>query len=169
MSTEENKTLVRDMLEQILNRGNVGRVGDYFSGEFVNFGTRVGPGQFADVITRWRAAFPDVHATIDHLVAEDDLVVSDLTVRGTQHGPFTTLQWGTLPPTGRAYAVKHCHWWRIVEGKIAEHWALRDDLGQLRQLGHLVPPAPRGASILDNRLRRQRNTPPPNRLLQRVM
>ena len=38
--------------------------------------------------------------------------------------------------------MKQCHGWRVADGKIAEHWAVRDDLGQLRQLGHLSLPAP---------------------------
>jgi hypothetical protein len=27
------------------------------------------------------------------------------------------------------------HWFRAANGKVAEHWAVRDDLGMLRQLG----------------------------------
>jgi len=101
MSTEVNKALVRRMWEEVVNQGRVELVDAYFSGEFINFGARVGPGQFKDVVTRWRAAFPDVRVTIEHIVAEGDLVVCDLTVRGTQLGPFTTPQWGTLPPAGK--------------------------------------------------------------------
>jgi hypothetical protein len=33
------------------------------------------------------------------------------------------------------------HWFRIEDGKVIEHWANRDDLGQAKQLGW-VPPAP---------------------------
>ena len=33
------------------------------------------------------------------------------------------------------------HWFRIQDGKVIEHWAVRDDLGQAKQLGWL-PPSP---------------------------
>jgi predicted SnoaL-like aldol condensation-catalyzing enzyme len=36
-------------------------------------------------------------------------------------------------------AAQQSHWFRVVDGKLAEHWAVRDDLGMLRQLG-VVPP-----------------------------
>ncbi len=64
------------------------------------------------------------------------LVVCDLAVAGTQHGPFPFPGVGILPPTGKPYAIKHCHWFRVADGKITEHWAVRDDLG------HLTLPTP---------------------------
>jgi predicted ester cyclase len=42
-----------------------------------------------------------------------------------------------LPVTGREFRVQHIHIFRVADGKIAEHWASRDDLGQLVQLGLL--------------------------------
>jgi predicted SnoaL-like aldol condensation-catalyzing enzyme len=41
-------------------------------------------------------------------------------------------------PSGRAFSVRHINIWRIVDGKIADHWGSRDDLGLLGQLG--LPP-----------------------------
>ena len=46
-----------------------------------------------------------------------------------------------FPATGRAFAVTQTHWFRIADGKVIEHWANRDDLGQAVQLGW-VPPTP---------------------------
>jgi predicted ester cyclase len=40
-------------------------------------------------------------------------------------------------PTGRSFVVEHIHIYRIEGDRIAEHWAARDDLGAMRQLGHL--------------------------------
>lgn len=143
MSAAENKALVRRMMEEVLLRGQAELIDEFFSADFVQFGRRVGPGQFKTLVTTLHAAFPDLQGTIEHLVAEEDLVVTEVTVRGTQHGPFPFPQVGILPPTGKSYTVKHCHWWRVVDGKIAEHGAVRDDLGQLTQLGHLSLPTPR--------------------------
>jgi predicted ester cyclase len=38
-------------------------------------------------------------------------------------------------PTGKEYAAKQIHIWRIQDGEAIEHWSVRDDLGQALQLG----------------------------------
>jgi predicted ester cyclase len=140
VSTEESKALIQCMWDEVLNQGRVDRVDEYYASEFIQFGTRVGSDQFKGIVAMLHTAFADMHSTIDHIVAEDDLVVCDVTARGTQRGPFPAPSWGLVPPSGKTYAIKHCHWFRVVDGKIVEHWAVRDDLGQLVQLGHLTPP-----------------------------
>ena len=39
------------------------------------------------------------------------------------------------PPTGKRFESGAIHLYRIENGKLAEHWAKRDDLGMARQLG----------------------------------
>ncbi|MDX6262968.1 MAG: hypothetical protein QOH84_4656, partial [Kribbellaceae bacterium] len=46
-----------------------------------------------------------------------------------------------FPPTGKTFAVTQSHWFRLRDGKVIEHWANRDDLGQAMQLGW-IPPTP---------------------------
>ena len=46
-----------------------------------------------------------------------------------------------FPPRGRTFAVTQTHWFRMRDGKVAEHWANRDDLGMGQQLGW-NPPTP---------------------------
>ena len=47
------------------------------------------------------------------------------------------LQGPTLAPNGKTFKVKHIHRFRLKEGKIIDHFAVRDDLGMFQQLGHL--------------------------------
>lgn len=87
-------------------------------------------------------AFPDRKWEIVDLIAEGDRVVARLKVSGTHQGtPALPIEGGLrlqrIPPTGRAYSIQHIHIFHIVDGKIAEHWATRDDLGLLEQLGGL--------------------------------
>ena len=42
-------------------------------------------------------------------------------------------------------SVRHVHLYRVADGKIAEHWAVRDDLGMLLQLGALPQPPEHGS------------------------
>ncbi len=46
-----------------------------------------------------------------------------------------------FPPTGKRFATKQTHWFRVRDGKVIEHWANRDDMGTALQLGW-VPPTP---------------------------
>jgi predicted ester cyclase len=55
-------------------------------------------------------------------------------VRGTCSGTHEGELWG-IPPTGERFAAQQSHWFRVADGRVAEHWALRDDLGMMRQLG----------------------------------
>jgi predicted ester cyclase len=93
-----------------------------------------------------RTAFADLHYDIHHAVRDGDLVVVNSTMNGRHVAPmvFYTADAqvdSVFPPTGRPFAMTQSHWFRFAAGRIAEHWANRDDLGLARQLGW-VPPTP---------------------------
>src|SRR3954447_7362839 len=96
---------------------------------------------------RWlRSAFSDLTWEVHDVVHQDDLVVVHATMSGRQTGPFVAYGPDTevkvaFPPRGRRFAVTQTHWFRMRDGKVAEHWANRDDLGMAQQLGW-NPPTP---------------------------
>lgn len=102
--------------------------------------------------------FPDVHMTIEALVADGDIVVARVTAEGTNTGKLN----GFLPPSGKRFRAQQSHWFRVQDGKLAEHWATRDDLASMLQLGVVTPPrlgallrqARAAASLQVNRLSR---------------
>ena len=49
-----------------------------------------------------------------------------------------------IAPTGKRVVAQQSHWFRVVDGKLAEHWALRDDLSMLQQLGIMPDPGQPG-------------------------
>jgi steroid delta-isomerase-like uncharacterized protein len=79
-------------------------------------------------------AMPDARWTCEDMIAESDRVVCRMTMRGTHTGP---LEFARLPleATGKRVEVEQIHVYRIAAGKVVEHWAARDDLAMLRQLG----------------------------------
>jgi steroid delta-isomerase-like uncharacterized protein len=79
------------------------------------------------------SVFPDHRFDIEDDVADGDTVAARGTCSGTHEGEL----WG-IPPTGERFAVQQVHWFRVADGKVAEHWAVRDDLGMLRQLGVML-------------------------------
>lgn len=84
----------------------------------------------AALMESFRMAFPDLAVQVHAIVAEADRVV----LRGSWSGTQTGAVLG-IPATGRAVQVKEIHAFRLVEGRIAEHWVTMDQLGMLQQLG----------------------------------
>jgi predicted ester cyclase len=77
-------------------------------------------------------------ATIHQVIGEGDLVVVRLTMHG-RHVASTMPLFAGLPPTGEAIAWEFIHIWRVVDDLIVEHWACRDDVGLLAQVGGWPP------------------------------
>lgn len=98
-----------------------------------NVGGRSGVAWWKEVFGFLYATLPDWQWSLDDLVAEGDRAVARLTVRGTHVGSEIPFLKG-IPPTGKSIVWTHHHTFRLVDGKIAEHWANRDDLGFLRQV-----------------------------------
>ncbi|MCL5951837.1 MAG: ester cyclase [Chloroflexi bacterium] len=160
MSLEDNKTIVRKMFEA-WNRGDLEAVQGYWSSDTINHG------RFADsdprdqrmprgidglrrVLNSLQTAFPDRRWDVTDTIAEGDRVMCRITVSGTHRGiPAMPVEGGpflqAIQPTGLHYSVQHMHAFRIADGKIAEHWAARDDLALLEELGGLPEPRPVGA------------------------
>ncbi len=126
-------------MEEVFNRGNFDVADDLVAEDFHNHEAPESRGpEGLEASAIWLgSAFPDYyHAELHEFIADGDLVAARLTVRGTHHGDFMG-----FPPTGRSFTVQHIHMCRIENGKVAEHWACRDDIGQLSQLGLLSGPA----------------------------
>jgi predicted ester cyclase len=145
MSTpEENKAHFRRAYEELLNQGNLSIADELVAPEFINHeappGRNRGPESMRGVATMLRTAFPDLHFTIEELVAEGDIVAGRLTMSGTHQGPLMG-----MPPTGRSMRQDHMHFVRFRDGKAIEHWGVRDDLGMMHQLG-VIPEPEQGSS-----------------------
>ncbi|MGW1164342.1 ester cyclase [Streptomyces sp. NPDC002550] len=75
-------------------------------------------------------AFPDIHVTVEDVIAEGDKVVARNTVTGTHRGEYRG-----MPPTGRSVTYGEIFVFRFEGGRIAEIWGVVDVFAQLRQLG----------------------------------
>jgi predicted ester cyclase len=97
-------------------------------------GKLFGPEEIAATVTWLRANQPDLQVTIEHLLAEGDQVVAWIRSTGTPTGS------GPLPATGRTVDFAQAHRFRLRDGHVIEHWAVRDDLRSMLQTGALTPP-----------------------------
>jgi steroid delta-isomerase-like uncharacterized protein len=118
---EPNKALIRMYFEEVLNNHNLESVYKYF----------IPPGGegFKEIFSKYLSAFPDLHCTIDHIIAEEDKVAVFATWYGTQKGEFQG-----IPATDKHTTFKGVELYRISNGKIMEHSAVVDTLSMLRGL-----------------------------------
>jgi predicted SnoaL-like aldol condensation-catalyzing enzyme len=135
MSLEANKAIARRVWDEVFNKRDLALADELVAADAINHEAPPGvpargPESLKAAVTWLSAAFPDMHMAIDDVIAEGDKVVLQTTMSGTHQGPF----WG-IAPTGRRFAQHHVHVVRLADAKVVEHWAVRDDLGFLQQLG----------------------------------
>ncbi|HZD60696.1 MAG TPA: ester cyclase [Anaerolineae bacterium] len=136
MSIEENKELVRSFIEAVpKDLDDVDRIIDQFvapdavehnpeTGQTLDL---EGAKQYAKGVYR---AFPDLKEVVKDMVAEGDKVATRSVATGTHKGEFSG-----IPPTGKTFSVDYFEIYRVVDGKIVEHWWVLDRYKMLVQLG----------------------------------
>jgi predicted ester cyclase len=92
---------------------------------------------FRQMVEQWRAAVPDVHCTVDNIVADGDLVGWTVHTTGTHIGDDLG-----FPATGKRFETVSANIGRMRDGRAAEHWAEQGMFPMLVQLGIIPLPAP---------------------------
>jgi predicted ester cyclase len=141
MDVERNKAVVRRLLDEVVGEGNLAVLDELCAPDVVNHAAapdrQQGIENFAEILRFTRRAQPDQRWAEQRIVAEGDLVVAYGRREGTWQAPsfrgFDTAQ--DVP-----ISVELAHMWRLDDGKIVEHWAVRDDLGMMQQLGAISTP-----------------------------
>jgi predicted ester cyclase len=123
MTAEENKVLVRRLVEEAVNPRNLDVLDE------------VAEGEFARAARRWvrpfRDSFPDFQMQIADLVADNEKVAAHFRCSGTHLG-----EWMGHPPTGRHFHdVDEIYIFRVSGGKLAGAFGVEDNVARMRQLG----------------------------------
>jgi steroid delta-isomerase-like uncharacterized protein len=132
----ENKELVRRFYQEVWDRGNVEFAHEVFADDYIRHDLRPapafpGPAGMAKIAADFRRAFPDARWRVDILLGEENLVAARWTATGTHTGA-----WGGVEPTGKIATFFGVNIYRFgPDGKVAEIWNHRDDLGLMEQLG----------------------------------
>jgi steroid delta-isomerase-like uncharacterized protein len=127
--------------QELFGAGRIDLAEELLTEDCIDHGGEVGPGPgqpargreaIAGVVQWLRGAFPDLSYKVDDAFGNGDRVAIRCTVSGTHEGEFLG-----RPASGRRFAVQQIHVFRMEDGRIAEHWACRDDAGMMGQLGFL--------------------------------
>ena len=137
MSIEENKEIIR----RLVGAGNTDEdidpdqlLDELFSPDFVDHSPDPGQGPGLEGLKQhfqhYSNAFPDAQFILKDMVAEGDKVTVRMVRTGTHKGEYIG-----IPPTGRKFSVDDLSIYRVVNGKIVEHWEVFDRYTMLVQLG----------------------------------
>jgi len=139
MSTESNKTIVRRYFEEVLDKRKLDILDEIVTTDCIIHRPEAsepirGLEAFKDALERILNAYTEFTTTIHDLIAEEDRVACRLSHRAVNSGEWTSRL------SRHAVAGKTVSWpaiaiFRIRDGKIAEEWVNRDELGMLIELG----------------------------------
>lgn len=136
MTEETNKTVVRRWFDELFSRGNLDVLEEIIDPDYILHDPGFPQGihgiqGFREFITRLRTAFPDLHSTLEDIIAaEDDKVVTRDRWGGTNRGRFLGFD-----ATNKQVTAIGIDIFRLANGKIVEQWASPDLLGAAVQLG----------------------------------
>lgn len=145
MSLEDNKRLIQRLIDEGHNRQNADAAAALYTEDASNHLRPVGRAGMKTVFETLYCVFPDFHYDIEQITAEGDRVTCKMIMSGTHRGQpklrdaFSGMLTG-VAPTGKAVKVLQFHSFRIRDGLIAEHAAVRDDMGMVLQLGLVQRP-----------------------------
>lgn len=143
MPSEQNKSTARRWSEELWGRGDLAVADEIIAPDYVRhdpgdpFPAR-GPEDVKRTVTMLRTMLPDLSIEIEAMVAEGEMVVSRYTSTATD-----SVGYMGMPPTGRKIRTTAMQFFRFDNAKIVESWAVRDDLGIFRQLGHVPDLTPK--------------------------
>jgi steroid delta-isomerase-like uncharacterized protein len=136
--TEENKVLERRAWEEVWNQGNLAAIDEIFAADYVGHNPGMPPLSgtegYRQFFTIYSTAFPDMHYTIEDMIAEGDKVATRWTMTGTHEGELMG-----IPSTGVWITMTGISMSRFADGKLAEGWNSYDGLGMMQQFG-VIPP-----------------------------
>ncbi len=118
---EVNKALVRRLVDEVINAGDMDLLDELFAPELAP--------RMRRLFGSFRSAFPDWREKIVELVAEGDRVAGRFKCHGTHRGEFLG-----AAPTGRRQEVDEVFFLRVEGGRFVDFWALEDNRARSRQL-----------------------------------
>jgi steroid delta-isomerase-like uncharacterized protein len=137
MSSEQNKTIVRRLIEEPW-KGNLSVVDELIDSKYIGHDPAIpeplrGPDGFKENVATYLAAYSDARITVDEQIAEGDKVATRWTGRGTHDGDLMGVS-----PTGKKVTVSGLTFSRIANGKVVEEYTNWDTFGMMQKLG-VVP------------------------------
>ena len=119
--SEQNKTLFKRYIDEVFHKRNMAFIDEFLDPNLV---------EHREDIYAFLGAFPDLHVTVEDLIAEGDKIVGRVTLTGTHQGELMG-----IPATGKKVSFSEILIARISNGKVVELWEVSDTMTMMQQLG----------------------------------
>jgi predicted ester cyclase len=129
MSLEKNKAIQRKLAEEF-NKRNLEVMEEFFTPDYVDHYAKLKGLEDVKKFLSMLIKSLDFNMTIEDIIAEGDKVWVRYTFTGRHVGDFRG-----LAPTGEKFTESVVYIYRIDEDKIAEAWAVVDELDFLKKIG----------------------------------
>ena len=131
--SDRNKEVLRSVYRAI-NQGDIDAAGELIADDVIEHEEFPGLEPTKEGVLRFfrylRSAFPDLTMISEDMIAEGDRVFVRGMMKGTHQGEFMD-----IPGTGNYIEVPFGDFFRLEDGKIAEHWGVTDTGEMMQQLG----------------------------------
>jgi steroid delta-isomerase-like uncharacterized protein len=144
--SEQNKTNVRRLFEEVWNKGHMQVTDELFASTYTHHDSSSpdlgrGPESEKKRVNLYRNAFPDIRFTVDDILTEGETVVARWSCRGTHKGELNG-----IAPTNKQFHISGISIARFTNGKMFEGYVNWDALGLMQQLG-VVPELSRAKAV----------------------
>lgn len=131
----DNKSVVRRLYEEVWNKRRLEVAGELIARShavqlFDAADSGVGPEAYAQNVTQFVRAFPDLKFAVVDMVAEKDKVVALWNISGAHKGEFRG-----IAPTGKKVSVDGITISQLADGKIMDSYVSLDLWSMMQQLG----------------------------------
>jgi predicted ester cyclase len=137
-TTTANIELARRIQKEVFEGGDPSALDELISPEFTDHAAPDpsvrGPESMRRTVAFLHSGLDDLRYEFQDVIAAGDRVVFRVACSATHARTFLG-----HPATGRRFTVEQIHILRVAGGQIAEHWACRDDVSMMRQLGIIGP------------------------------
>jgi steroid delta-isomerase-like uncharacterized protein len=126
-------SLLLDKYAAAVNAHDTGAFPDLFAEAYIQHSGRSASGLAAQIenFRRIFSTMPDIRMQV-----EDRVIAGDRVAARNAYSATHTQTIRGIPPTGKSFTFRAFDFWRVENGKFAEHWDLTDTaevLGQLRR------------------------------------
>lgn len=137
---EANKRLVQELIDEFVNKGNWEVAQRIWADDYQwHPGDGVSPTMdrvsHLEDFQQLRGTFPDLHLTVEDMIAQGDKVICRVRLAGTHQAPLRQTSGNTIAATGKRLEWTAITIHRVANGRVAEGWINYDRAGIDEQLG----------------------------------
>jgi steroid delta-isomerase-like uncharacterized protein len=142
---DANKARVQRFYDEVFNAHNIAMIDSFCTPDFVDHNpdpphTGQGIEDLKATFTDFFTGFPDIHVTVNFMIAQGDTVMAHVTMAGTNSGAM-----GSMPATNKQVSINGIDIISLKDGKAVERWGIFDNVKMMEQLGVMPPPGAAGA------------------------